>query len=337
VINACTVVDRAQWTVTDPVGTGQGSDSGLSVTVMRMRHLKVAPELHYVAVRQLCVAPSSSAVAGATLHRMNLLSAVVALGGALLFALGAALQQFEAAREVRPRLRNLARRPRWLLSSAVIFLGGGLHILALGLGPLIVVQPMGVSSLLFALPIAAALRGRKVRGDELLGAAAVAAGLLLLIWWVPRPSTTIQLTPTVVAIVLATPAVAALLIVAATRVIRSPAFRAAGLATIAGILLGATATLVRAVIASDLPWWYPLGAPLLALPALFILQRAYAAGHFGVSFASLLISDPITAVAFGALLLGEPIPAGPVAIAAAVLAACGVIVLARTSPLERAV
>jgi len=271
------------------------------------------------------------------LHGVNLLAAIVALGGAMFFALGAALQQFEAAREERPRLRDLVRRPRWLLSGATIFVGGGLHILALGLGPLTVVQPMGVASLLFALPIAAALRGRKVKGRELLGAAAVAAGLLLLIWWVPRPSGEIRLTPAGVGIVLATSAAAALLIGAAARVIASPAFRAAALATTAGVLLGATATLVRAVIASDLPWWYPLGAPLLALPALLILQHAYAAGHFGVSFAALLISDPITAVAFGALLLGEPIPAGPVAVAATALAVFGVIDLARTSPLERTV
>ncbi len=265
---------------------------------------------------------------------MYLLSALVALGAALLFALGAALQQFEAAREQRPRLRDLVRRPRWLASGATILVGGGLHILALGLGPLTIVQPMGVASLLFALPIAAALRGRKVRGRELLGAAAVAAGLLLLIWWVPRPSGQIRLTPAGVGIVLATAAALTLLVGAIARVVASSAFRAAALATIAGVLLGTTATLVRAVIASDLPWWYPLGAPLLALPALFILQRAYAAGHFGVSFASLLISDPITAVAFGALLLGEPIPAGPVTVVAAALAVCGVIVLARTSPLE---
>lgn len=268
---------------------------------------------------------------------MNLLSAIVALGGALCFALGAALQQFEAAREERPRLRTLARRPRWLLSSAIILAGGGLHIFALAFGPLVVVQPMGVSSLLFALPIAAALRGRKVRGRELVGAASVAAGLLLLIWWVPRPAGTIELTPKVVGTVLATAAVAALLIGTAVRVLPSQTFRAAALATLAGIMLGSTATLVRAVITSDLPWWYPLGAPILALPALLILQRAYAAGHFGVSFAALLIADPFTAVAFGALLLGEPIPAGPVAVAAAALAVYGVIDLARTSPLERTV
>jgi hypothetical protein len=266
---------------------------------------------------------------------MNLLSAVVALGGALFFALGAALQQFEAASVERPRLRDLIRRPRWVLSGVTIFAGGGLHILALALGPLIIVQPMGVASLLFALPIAAALRGRKVRQRELVGAAAVAVGLLLLIWWVPRPSGAIDLSLAAVGIVLATSAAIALLIRLAAWAIAVPAFRAAALATIAGVLLGATATLVRAVIASDLPWWVPLGAPLLAIPALLILQHAYAAGHFGVSFAALLISDPITAVAFGSLLLGEPIPAGPVAVAATGLAVCGVIVLARTSPLER--
>jgi hypothetical protein len=88
-------------------------------------------------------------------------------------------------------------------------------------------------------------------------------------------------------------------------------------------------------MASNLPCWYPFGAPLLALPALFILQYAYATGYFAAAFASLLISDRLTAVALGALLLGEPIPALPVALAATALAVVGVIDLARTSPLEQ--
>jgi hypothetical protein len=39
-------------------------------------------------------------------------------------------------------------------------------------------------------------------------------------------------------------------------------------------------------------------------------------------------------VAFGALLLGEPLPTGVLPIAAALLAAAGTVALARSSPLE---
>jgi hypothetical protein len=92
---------------------------------------------------------------------MTVLAAAIALIGSLFFALGAAVQQFEAFGTAKPGLLALLRKPRWLFGGLSILLGGGLHIVALGLGPLTVVQPMGVASLLFALPIAATLHGRK--------------------------------------------------------------------------------------------------------------------------------------------------------------------------------
>ncbi len=79
-------------------------------------------------------------------------SAAVALVGSLFFALGAALQQHVAATANEPRLLVLLRRPRWVLGGAVIAAGGLLHVYALSIGPLTIVQPMGVASLLFALP-----------------------------------------------------------------------------------------------------------------------------------------------------------------------------------------
>ncbi|MEV4082527.1 hypothetical protein AB0J43_19860, partial [Nonomuraea fuscirosea] len=116
---------------------------------------------------------------------MTVLAAVIALVGSLFFALGAALQQFEAAGTAKPGLLALLRRPRWLLGGASILAGGGLHIVALGLGPLTVVQPMGVASLLFALPLAAALHGRRPARNELAAAGVVAIGLIGLVLLVP--------------------------------------------------------------------------------------------------------------------------------------------------------
>lgn len=116
----------------------------------------------------------------------------LALLGSLFFALGAALQQYEAAataRATRSLLRTLLVRPRWLLGGVSIVAGGGLHILALGFGPLTVVQPLGVTSLLFALPIAALLHRRPVSPAELGAAAMVVAGLTALVWLVPAPQT----------------------------------------------------------------------------------------------------------------------------------------------------
>ncbi|MFI7697441.1 DMT family transporter [Nonomuraea sp. NPDC049480] len=264
---------------------------------------------------------------------MTVLAAVIALVGSLFFALGAALQQFEAVGSAKPGLLALLRKPRWLLGGASILAGGGLHIVALGLGPLTIVQPMGVASLLFALPLAAALHGRKPSRRELAAAAVVAAGLIVLVLLVPESAGPTVLAPDGVLMLLGVAGVAAVLLWAGSRA-ASPAGRAALLATSSGVLYGATATLVRVLVDGTWNWWYLLALPVPALLALVMLQRAYAVGHFGVSFASLQIADPLTAVAFGALLLGEPLPSGIAPIAAAALTAAGTVALARTSPLE---
>ncbi|MEO3875069.1 DMT family transporter [Nonomuraea sp. B12E4] len=264
---------------------------------------------------------------------MTVLAAVVALVGSLFFALGAALQQFEAVGTAKPGLLALLRKPRWLIGGASILVGGGLHIVALGLGPLTIVQPMGVASLLFALPIAAALHGRRPSPKELSAAGVVAAGLVGLVLLVPDSQGPTYLSPGGVLTLLAVSGVAAVLLWAGSRA-ASPAGRAALLATSAGVLYGATATLMRVLVDGTWNWWYLLALPVPTLLALVMLQRAYAIGHFGVSFASLQVADPLTAVAFGALLLGEPLPTGILPIAAAALTAAGTVALARTTPLE---
>src|SRR6478752_2055657 len=104
---------------------------------------------------------------------MTVLAAGLALLGSLFFALGAALQQFEAASAAPATLRRLVRRPRWLLGGLAIAAGTALHVVALKYGPLTVVQPMGVASLLFALPCAAALRRRRPQPGELAAAAVI--------------------------------------------------------------------------------------------------------------------------------------------------------------------
>lgn len=265
---------------------------------------------------------------------MTVLAAVIALVGSLFFALGAALQQFEASSSAKPRLLDLLRKPRWSLGGLSILVGGGLHVVALGLGPLTVVQPMGVASLLFALPIAGALHKRKPSRRELAAAALVAIGLIGLVMLVPTHQGPTYLSPQGAATLLAVSGVAAVLLWAGSKV-ASAAGKAALLATSAGVLYGATATLMRVLVDGTWNWWYVLALPLPALLALMLLQRAYSVGHFGVSFAALQIADPLTAVAFGALLLGEPLPSGLAPIFAAALAAVGTVALARTTPLEK--
>ncbi|MET8332492.1 DMT family transporter [Streptosporangium canum] len=268
---------------------------------------------------------------------MTVLAAGLALLGSLFFALGAALQQFEAASAVPATLRRLVRRPRWLLGGLAIAAGTALHVVALKYGPLTVVQPMGVASLLFALPCAAALRRRRPQPGELAAAAVIAIGLIGLVLVVPEHTGEPRLGTGGAVALLAGAATAALALWAAA--LQAPPARRAGLlAMAAGVLYGATATLTRVLVDGDWEPWFLLAVPLPALIALALLQRAYAVGHFGVAFAALQVADPLTAVAFGALLLGEPLPTGAAstltALAAGALTAAGTVALARTTPMS---
>jgi drug/metabolite transporter (DMT)-like permease len=285
---------------------------------------------------------------------MSMLAAGVALLGSLFFALGAAFQQHEAARSAEPRLRVLLRRPRWLLGGASLAVGTTLHIFALSIGPLTVVQPMGVASLLFALPITAALHGRSPARGELAAACVVSIGLIGLVLLVPPSAQVPKLTDSGAVAMLAGTALTALVCLGIAR--RSAgAARTALLAVAAGVMYGATSTITHVLVVGT-GWnpWLLAVLPLPAVAALMVLQRAYASpargdgsrdrrprgepgtGHFAVAFATLQVTDPLTAVTCGALLLGEPLPTNATAaVAAALLAGAGTVALARTTPLTR--
>ncbi|MBP2702761.1 DMT family transporter [Microbispora sp. RL4-1S] len=276
----------------------------------------------------------------------TLAAAEVALGGSLSFALGAALQQYEAASgtssaSLLGRLAILMRRPRWLLGGVAILAGGLLHFLALGLGPLTVVQPMTVASLLFAVPIAAMLHHRRPARSELAAAAAVTAGLIALVLLVPPTTAAPHLTSGDALRFLPITALLALLChLAGKRV--SPRARAALLAIASGLMYASAATLNRVIAegalhdVSRLLNWFTLVMPFVAASALVLLQSAYSTGHFGVAYATVQVADPVTAVTVGVLLLHERLPVDPGglagALAAAALVVAGTAALGRRSP-----
>ena len=112
-----------------------------------------------------------------------LLGITIALVGALGYALGAALQQHVAVAD--GATLRLVKRPRWWIGGAIGFAGATLHAVALSFAPLIVIQPVSVTTLVFAVPLAAMLYGRRPHRLEIIGSIAVAAGLLGLMMLVP--------------------------------------------------------------------------------------------------------------------------------------------------------
>lgn len=112
---------------------------------------------------------------------------MLAFASALAYAGAAALQESAVSDTggdgvASPRLiMALLRRPRWLGGVASTLLGAILHVVALKLGPLAIVQPVGVAGLLFALPLGALLHARRPAARELVAAAGIAVGLAVLL------------------------------------------------------------------------------------------------------------------------------------------------------------
>lgn len=241
----------------------------------------------------------------------------------------------------RQRTGNLAMMTehRWWFAIGMTLTATALHVCALNFGPLTVVQPLGVLSLAFALTISAALFGRQVTPTEWRGMAMSMAGLacLLLLTAPGRPrhglSTTQVVTLSAVTVVVVTA-----VIVAAVRMPR-PVRRSLLYALAAGLTFGVSSALTQTVttrVADDgaQAAVSPTTAVVIvfAVAGLLLAQTAFRGG-LGAPMATATIVNPVVAGAIGIGLLGERFTGGPAAVtaavAAAVVAGSGVVLLAR--------
>ncbi|MFD0803908.1 DMT family transporter, partial [Streptomonospora algeriensis] len=126
-------------------------------------------------------------------------SVLIAVAGAFCLALGSALQERDAVRapgrSVAPMgfLVHLARRPRWLAGTVGAGAGVVLHLVALSGAPLTIIQPIGVSGLVFAIMLSAFFNRRRVRPNQIVAGAAVMVGLTGLLLLFPHTAQTPQM------------------------------------------------------------------------------------------------------------------------------------------------
>ncbi|WP_461002120.1 DMT family transporter [Streptomonospora sediminis] len=270
-------------------------------------------------------------------------SILIALAGAFCMALGSALQERDAirapGRSVAPVgfLVHLARRPRWVIGTAGAGAGVALHLVALSAAPLTIIQPIGVTGLLFAIVLSALFNRRRVHMRQIAAGAAVMVGLTGLLLLFPHSAQTPQMsTGTGLALAGVVVALGAAAYIGAHWVPPTP--RVLLLAAVGGAALGTTSALARVVAANAvadpaalLTWLTPMCVAVAMFGGLF-QQNAYRTGHFAAAYATLLVVDPITGAGIGALLLGEGLPATGtdqlLATAAGALAIAGTVVLA---------
>ncbi|MDR2373214.1 MAG: DMT family transporter [Bifidobacteriaceae bacterium] len=114
---------------------------------------------------------------------MDWLAVAVALVAALCFAGSFVAQQHAAAAVPAERGKGLrlfvqlARSPLWWAGAFGDGLGFALQAVALAFGSVVLVQPVLVTAMVFALPLAAWWNGRRIARADLVWAAVVVAGL----------------------------------------------------------------------------------------------------------------------------------------------------------------
>ncbi|MDA4109803.1 DMT family transporter [Mycolicibacterium holsaticum] len=272
-------------------------------------------------------------------------AALLAIGAAAFIAIGDVIHQRQA-HEVTDEpvghaelLLRLLRDRRWWLGSLVAAAGFGLQAAALGLGSVLMVQALLVTSLLFALPIYARLAHRRVTRWEWTWAVLLAVSVAVIVT-VGNPTAgqargTFEVWTVVLAVL--GPLLAVCLIGA--RILTGPA-SAVLLALASGVLWGLFAVLTKGVVDQlHLGGWALLRTPeLYAWAAVAIAgtawqQAAFRAGALTASLPTMTVAEPVVASVLGVVVLGEslrPDDAGWLALVVAV----GVMVVA-TAALAR--
>jgi drug/metabolite transporter (DMT)-like permease len=209
-------------------------------------------------------------------------------------------------------LSTLLRRPVWWAGTAAAVAGYGFQALALIKGSLIVVQPLLVSALLFALPLSARLAGRHVTRREWIWAGLLTAALALFVG-IARPGPQERAASLPVSTLVAAGCGIVILGCILVAVRLSGWQRAVLLAVAVGVLFGVVAVVTKIVMhllgergaLGLLATPAPYALVVLGVVATLLQQSAFHAGALQTSVPTMLVLEPVVAVCLAAVLLGE--------------------------------
>lgn len=274
---------------------------------------------------------------------LTVLAVVLAVLGASCYAVAARLQH-EAVRQP-PSRGALVRRPRWLAGLLLLGLGGALHVSALRLAPVTVVQPLGVTGVVVSVVRGLRVRRRRPDRGTLLALVAVVAGtaafaVLAARVTVPTPVTVpAQLWAGLLVLsAVGASAVSARLFTGRGRCV-AWAFGAGCAYGCVSVLARAAGEEVTAYGVSGVLYGTLAGLALAGAAGFWLAQRAHAAGPPEVTVACLTVVDPLVAVSIGFGLLGEApgLPAGTAVagLACWLVSLAGVLHISRSTPFSQ--
>jgi drug/metabolite transporter (DMT)-like permease len=245
------------------------------------------------------------------------MASALALVAAFCFALAAALQQKGALSlpEISIRhpasLGRLAAQTTWLAGTLVLLAGYAFQASALDRGRLAIIQPLLVTTVVFALPLGYFMTNQHVGRRELIGAAVIVGGLALFAIY-GDPAGGRENAPGdewAVAIAILAVVCAFLLLLGGRGGL---SMKAAVYGTVAGILFGLSAALTKPTLeflhegASELlSHWEPYALAIAGVLGFVLQQVSLGTGRLAPSVATVSVANPVVGILLGVVLLDE--------------------------------
>jgi drug/metabolite transporter (DMT)-like permease len=264
-----------------------------------------------------------------------LATVIAAVGAAFLYALSNVYQQEEAEQFTTDDtiklslLAKLAKRPRWWIGMGSDVGGFVFEAVALGIGSLMLVEPILSTSLLLSLLLSSWLQHRRVERSGWIAAVVLAVGVSCFLYQV-SPTGGDQVASIHDWIVMGLPVTAVALFCVGRARVATGSRRAALLGIAAGAAFGVSAVLTKAFVhyLADgvFGWvnhWEPYALAVFAIGGLVCSQSAFQTGALPAAVAAEQVMQPLVGVMLGAGLLGEQTSANGLIGFVALLAAIG--------------
>lgn len=276
---------------------------------------------------------------------------LAALMSAVCFGVASVAQQYAASKAPAGEslrlglLLDLARRPLWLAGMALTIVSFVMQGVALAFGPLVLVQPVAATDLVFALPLVAWRRQERLTVPEWTGIVCTAGGVAAFLAVLPSGSAGTT-APSLVAWLPAFLCIGGIVAVLAPLGLRARgklrsalyAISAAVLFSLLDSLTKSTTGRIRADGLDALRHWEPYAMVGVGITALVLSQSSFQAGSLAISLPVIDTLEPIGAVLLGVAVFDERLAGSPVAVltqtVAAGVAVLGIVLLA-VSPLAR--
>ena len=255
---------------------------------------------------------------------MDEAAALLAILASVFFALAATLWQKATVSLVGVSLRHPKALLRlftewiWLLGLGAQAVGVLLQAAALDRGRVSIIQPLLVTSVIWALPLGYFMTGQRITRRLVNGAVVIVVGLAIFASFAD-PAAGVDDAPLSdwIASILVIGALCASLLLFANR--GSLTVRAATLGTLAGVLYGLAATLMKPVVeifsadgsAAMLSGWEFWVMASAGLVGFAVQQLSLSTGRLVPSVATVSVANPVISVMLGAFVLQEALDRDP--------------------------